>query len=67
MIRRTAQALCQLALLASMSMTAPAWAQLPAPVDELLKKAGIPAESVAVFVQRVDQEQPLVNHQAKSP
>lgn len=67
MIRRARPALCQLALLASMSMTAPAWAQLPAPVDELLKKAGIPAESVAVYVQRVDQEQPLVNHQGEKP
>lgn len=67
MIRRATQALCQLVLLASMSVTAPAWAQLPAPVDELLKKAGIPAESVAVYVQRVDQEQPLVNHQGEKP
>lgn len=42
-------------------------AALPAPVSELLKKSGIPAENAAVYVQRVDQQAPLVDHQSDQP
>lgn len=40
-------------------------AALPQPVSEALKKAGVPEPNVAVFVQRVDAEQPGVSHLAE--
>lgn len=39
-------------------------AQLPLEVSEALKKAGVPQDSVAVFVQRVDAPQAIIQHQA---
>ncbi|MPS49306.1 D-alanyl-D-alanine carboxypeptidase/D-alanyl-D-alanine-endopeptidase [Methylobacillus sp.] len=42
-------------------------AAIPEPVSELLRKSGIPAENVAVYVQRVDQSSPLVDHQSDRP
>ncbi|MCB5191153.1 D-alanyl-D-alanine carboxypeptidase/D-alanyl-D-alanine-endopeptidase [Methylobacillus arboreus] len=53
-------------LLLAISLTVHA-AGLPAPVSELLKKNGIPAENAAVYVQRVDQEAPLIDHQSDRP
>lgn len=44
-----------------------AHAALPGPVSELLRKNGIPAENVSVYVQRIDQQTPLVNHQSDRP
>ena len=44
-----------------------AHAALPAPVGELLRKNGIPAENASVYVQRVDQPTPLVDHQSGQP
>lgn len=42
-------------------------AAVPEPVGELLRKNGIPAENVSVYVQRVDQPSPLVDHQSDRP
>lgn len=41
-------------------------AELPAPVAEALQQAGVPQNSVAVFVQAVDQQQPLVSHNVET-
>lgn len=40
-----------------------AHAQLPFEVSDALKKAGVPLDSVAVFVQRVDAPQAILQHQ----
>ncbi|SNR89810.1 D-alanyl-D-alanine carboxypeptidase / D-alanyl-D-alanine-endopeptidase (penicillin-binding protein 4) [Methylobacillus rhizosphaerae] len=50
-------------LLASMMVHA----DLPAPVADSLRKSGIPAENVAVYAQRIDQVQPLIDHQSDQP
>lgn len=42
----------------------PVHAELPQPVSHALKKNGIPPENVAVFVQQVDEAQPVVSHLA---
>lgn len=41
-----------------------AHAQLPAPVSEALKKAGIPESGVAIFVQQVDGKKPSLSANA---
>jgi len=52
-------------LLFSALLWAPiAHAQLPLEVSDALKKAGVPLDSVAVFVQRVDAPQAIILHQA---
>lgn len=43
----------------------PAQAELPAPVAYALKKAAIPEESVAVYVQAVSSDSPIVSHNAE--
>jgi D-alanyl-D-alanine carboxypeptidase/D-alanyl-D-alanine-endopeptidase (penicillin-binding protein 4) len=40
---------------------------LPAPVSTALKAAGVPADAVAVFVQRADQNKPLLVQHADQP
>lgn len=42
----------------------PARADLPAVVVQALREAGIPADTVSVFVQQVDRDTPLVAHRA---
>ena len=49
-------------MLASISFSAQA--ELPASVADALKKAGIPQNSVAIFVQPVDAATPSINHNA---
>ncbi|MGB7814894.1 MAG: D-alanyl-D-alanine carboxypeptidase/D-alanyl-D-alanine-endopeptidase [Methylotenera sp.] len=39
-------------------------AELPATVAEVLKKAGIPQQSVAVYVQAVESNSPILSHNA---
>lgn len=43
----------------------PALAELPTPVSDALKAAGIPQEHVAVYVQQVDAARPLVSLNAQ--
>lgn len=50
--------------LVGMLLSMPAWAALPEPVLQALNKASLPQDSVAVFVQPLEQAQPLVMHQA---
>jgi D-alanyl-D-alanine carboxypeptidase/D-alanyl-D-alanine-endopeptidase (penicillin-binding protein 4) len=40
------------------------FAQLPVPVADALKRAGIPEDAVAVYVQSVDSKTPSLTHQA---
>jgi D-alanyl-D-alanine carboxypeptidase/D-alanyl-D-alanine-endopeptidase (penicillin-binding protein 4) len=40
---------------------------LPTPVSKVLKAAGVPMDAVAVFVQRVDQNKPLLVQNADQP
>ena len=42
-------------------------AGLPAPVTEALARAGIPTHKVAVLVQEVDEETPLIRHNVDTP
>ncbi|HLD10329.1 MAG TPA: D-alanyl-D-alanine carboxypeptidase/D-alanyl-D-alanine-endopeptidase, partial [Methylophilaceae bacterium] len=42
-----------------------AHAQLPPAVSDELKKAGVPLDSVSVFVQRVDGPQAIIQHQTR--
>lgn len=42
-------------------------AALPEPVSDLLRKNGIAEENVAVYVRRVDQSVPLVDHHSDRP
>jgi D-alanyl-D-alanine carboxypeptidase/D-alanyl-D-alanine-endopeptidase (penicillin-binding protein 4) len=39
-----------------------AYAELPDAVAQALSKAGVPQQSVSVFVQAVDQQQPVISH-----
>ncbi len=39
-------------------------AELPAPVLQALQAGGVPSDAVALFVQRVDQAQPRLEHRA---
>jgi D-alanyl-D-alanine carboxypeptidase/D-alanyl-D-alanine-endopeptidase (penicillin-binding protein 4) len=41
-----------------------AHAELPAPVLQALQVGGVPADAVSLYVQRVDQPQPLLAHRA---
>jgi len=41
-----------------------AFAELPTPVADALKRAGIPQSSVSVYVLAVDESKPLVSHNA---
>ncbi len=52
------------ALAALLALALPAQAALPGPVAAALQAQGIPAESVAVFVQQVDARAPLLAHHA---
>jgi serine-type D-Ala-D-Ala carboxypeptidase/endopeptidase (penicillin-binding protein 4) len=40
---------------------------LPAPVAKALKATGIPQDSMALYVQQVDQRQPRLSHRADQP
>jgi D-alanyl-D-alanine carboxypeptidase/D-alanyl-D-alanine-endopeptidase (penicillin-binding protein 4) len=42
-----------------------ALADLPAPVAQALRAAGLPPDSAAVFVQQVDKAKPLISHHAE--
>lgn len=57
--------IAKLACYALLLWAAAAHAELPAPVAEALQQAGVPQNSVAVFVQAVDQQQPVVSHNAE--
>lgn len=55
-------------LLCLMLLTAlTAHAELPPPVTQALRSAGIPADAVSVFVQQVDRSAPLMAHRADAP
>lgn len=41
-----------------------AYAELPESVASALKKAGIPVQNVAIYVQAVEGDQPILNHNA---
>lgn len=43
----------------------PAQAELPLPVADALKKAGIPEQNVAVYVQAVASDSPILSHNAE--
>lgn len=42
-------------------------ADLPPPVAQALRSAGLPQDAVAVYVRRVDQPQPMIAHRADQP
>ena len=52
---------CSLMLLASFC----AQAELPATVADALKKAGIPQQNVAIYVQAVEDKTPILSHNAE--
>ena len=54
-------------VLAVMALPVPARADLPVPVAEALRRGGIPQDAVSVYVRRVDQAQPLIDHRAAQP
>lgn len=56
-----------LLVIAWLLLAVPGYAALPAPVAQALRAGGVPAESVAVFVQRVDRSQPSLAHRAERP
>lgn len=49
---------------ALLALTWPVRAELPPPVAQALAAAGVPADAVALYVQRVDAPQPLLVHRA---
>lgn len=53
-----------LSTLMNLLISANAFAELPIPVADALKKAGIPQANVAVYVQAVDSSTPLISHNA---
>ncbi len=53
-----------LSTLMNLLISANAFAELPIPVADALKKAGIPQANVAVYVQAVDSPMPLISHNA---
>ncbi len=53
--------LCCLTMLLWLSA---AHAELPETVNKALQAEGVPPESVSVFVQQLDQHQPVINHHA---
>ncbi|HYD33086.1 MAG TPA: D-alanyl-D-alanine carboxypeptidase/D-alanyl-D-alanine-endopeptidase [Methylophilaceae bacterium] len=55
---------CRVLCLAFLLSVTVANAQLPDSVNRALEKAGVPPENVAVYVQKVDAAQPLINHHA---
>lgn len=56
-----------LLVIASLLVALPGHAALPAPVAQALLAGGVPAASVAVFVQRVDRHKPALEHRADRP
>jgi len=60
-MKRALTFLSGLALLTSISI---AMGDLPAPVQQALRSANIPADAVSVFVQQVDRNTPLIAHRA---
>lgn len=42
-----------------------AFAELPEPVTEALKRAGIPQSNVSIYVQAVEASKPILNHNAE--
>ena len=47
-----------------LGMALPARADLPASVSQALRSAGVPEDSVSVFVQQVDRNAPLITHRS---
>ena len=64
---RRGPAAATLVLVAGILLPLAADAELPRPVRRAFTDAGLPFDSVAIVVQRVDAKQPLIDHQGDVP